>query len=131
MYATEHGKANHLRGPNSKENSWSYRVGRLRYDRRRIREGIRNERDRVRPFKNPSSVCKQVKLEPLLRQSDVVTLHVHLTEETHHLMNAARLRMMKSTAVLMNTARGKIVDQTALLKALKGKRDRRVCSGCP
>ncbi len=72
--------------------------------------------------KIPSSVCKQVKLEPLLRQSDVVTLHVHLTEETHHLMNAARLRMMKSTAVLMNTARGKIVDQTALLKALKGKK---------
>lgn len=70
----------------------------------------------------PSSVCKQVKLEPLLRQSDVVTLHVHLTEETHHLMNALRLKMMKPTAVLINTSRGKIVDQAALLKALKGKK---------
>src|SRR3989449_6245255 len=55
----------------------------------------------------------QVKLLPLdqlLRQADVVTLHVAHTEQTHHLINAERLKLMKRTAVLINTARGELVD---------------------
>lgn len=62
---------------------------------------------------------KQVSLPELLKSSDVVSLHVPLTEETHHLIGVQELEMMKPTAILINTARGKIVDQEALAHALK------------
>ena len=60
-------------------------------------------------------------LDELLRQSDFVSLHVPLTPETHHLVNADFLNKMKSNAVLVNTARGPVVDQDALYSALKNK----------
>jgi glyoxylate reductase len=60
-----------------------------------------------------------VSLETLLRESDFVTLHTPLTEETRHLIGAAQLRAMKRTAVLVNTARGPIVDEEALAEALR------------
>ena len=58
-------------------------------------------------------------LEELLRQSDFVTLHVPLTEETRRLISRRELGLMKVSAVLMNTSRGSLVDQTALYEALK------------
>ena len=61
-------------------------------------------------------------LEDLLRAADVVTLHVALTDQTHHLINAERLRLMKPTAVLINTARGELVDESALAEAVREKR---------
>src|SRR5712691_8203330 len=61
-------------------------------------------------------------LEQLLRTADVVTLHVALTDQTHHLIDATRLQLMKPTAVLINTARGELVDETALADAIKEKR---------
>jgi D-3-phosphoglycerate dehydrogenase / 2-oxoglutarate reductase len=60
-----------------------------------------------------------VALDRLLGQSDVVTLHPRVTEETRGLMNAARLAAMKPGAVLVNTARGPLVDYDALTAALK------------
>ena len=57
-------------------------------------------------------------LEQILRQSDVVTLHCPLTPETHHLIDAKRLRLMKKTAYLVNTGRGALVDEIALASAL-------------
>ena len=57
--------------------------------------------------------------EDLLRESDYVTLHVNLTEETHGLIDAQALALMKPTAILINTARGPIVDTDALYEALK------------
>jgi lactate dehydrogenase-like 2-hydroxyacid dehydrogenase len=60
-----------------------------------------------------------VPLDELLGSSDFVSLHVNLTAETHHLIDAARLRSMKSTAVLVNTARGPVVDGRALHDALR------------
>lgn len=57
-------------------------------------------------------------LEHLLRESDVVSIHCPLTEETRGLIGAEELAMMKSTAVLVNTARGAIVDERALHEAL-------------
>jgi D-3-phosphoglycerate dehydrogenase len=57
-----------------------------------------------------------------LRTSDVVTLHLALSEQTHHLINANRLRLMKPDALLVNTARGELVDEAALAEAIKEKR---------
>jgi len=58
-------------------------------------------------------------LEDLLQESDIVTLHLPYTEETHHLINETRINRMKQDAVLVNVARGGLVDEAALYKALK------------
>ena len=58
-------------------------------------------------------------LEDLLRESDFVSLHTSLTPQTRHLINAARLALMKPTAVLVNTSRGPIIDEQALVQALQ------------
>jgi glyoxylate reductase len=63
------------------------------------------------------AVC--VDLDTLLREADFVSLHVPLTEETHHMIGSEALHKMKPSAVLINTARGPIVDPEALYRALK------------
>jgi glyoxylate reductase len=63
--------------------------------------------------------AKYVELDDLLMMSDAITIHVNLTEETKHLINEQRLRLMKPTAYLINTSRGGVVDTNALIKALK------------
>ncbi|AEC52884.1 phosphoglycerate dehydrogenase [Pyrococcus sp. NA2] len=62
---------------------------------------------------------KFVDLETLLRESDIVTIHVPLLESTYHLINEERLRLMKKNAILINTSRGAVVDTNALVKALQ------------
>ena len=59
-----------------------------------------------------------VSLEEVFSRSDVVTVNCPLSEETHHLVNAERLALMKPSAYLINTARGPIVDQVAITDAL-------------
>lgn len=63
-----------------------------------------------------------VDIETLFRQSDVVSIHVHLTPENTGLVNRRLLSMMKPGAVLINTARGAIVDEGALIEALAAGR---------
>lgn len=63
-----------------------------------------------------------VALEELLRQSDFVTLHVPLTDETRFLIGEKEFAMMKPTAFFIHTARGKAVDDKALVNALKNNR---------
>jgi D-lactate dehydrogenase len=58
-------------------------------------------------------------LEDLLRESDIISLHLPLTTETHHLLNAQRFALMKPGAMLINTSRGKLIDTPALLESLK------------
>jgi glyoxylate reductase len=58
-------------------------------------------------------------LEEVLAQSDFITLHVNLTDETHHLMNRERLALMKRSAMLVNASRGPVVDPDALYEALR------------
>jgi len=57
-------------------------------------------------------------MDELLRTSDIVSLHVPLTPLTRHMIGAAQLRLMKSTAYLINTCRGPVVDEPALYEAL-------------
>lgn len=61
-------------------------------------------------------------LDSVLERSDFVSLHCPLTDATRHLIDAAALERMKSTACLINTARGAIVDEAALVRALDGTR---------
>jgi len=66
---------------------------------------------------SPASVS-EVPLEALLEGSDFVSVHCPLTPSTHHLIDAAALGRMRSSAILINTARGPIVDPVALREAL-------------
>jgi glyoxylate reductase len=61
----------------------------------------------------------RTELEPLLAESDFVSLHTPLLAETRHLMNERTLKLMKKSAVLVNAARGPVVDEAALVRALK------------
>jgi glyoxylate reductase len=63
--------------------------------------------------------AKHLDLDELLATADVVSLHLPLTPETRHLIDARRLAAMKSSSYLVNTARGPIVDEAALAEALK------------
>ena len=60
--------------------------------------------------------------EQLMAESDFVSLHVPLSDETHHLIDARALALMKPTAYLINTARGPVVDELALVEALRAGR---------
>ena len=60
-----------------------------------------------------------VELERLLKESDIITIHVPYTPQTHHLINASNINLLKPTAMLINTARGPVVETKALVKALK------------
>lgn len=63
--------------------------------------------------------CESV--EEVLREADVVSIHVPLLPQTEHLLNAERLAMMKPSAYLVNTSRGPVIDEVALVEALKSK----------
>ncbi len=62
--------------------------------------------------------AKKVDLSVLLRESDIISLHVPLTPETRHLIGEEEFRMMKRGAILVNTARGAVVDEDAMIRAL-------------
>jgi phosphoglycerate dehydrogenase-like enzyme len=63
-----------------------------------------------------------VSIEDLFKRADILTVNCPLTPETHHIVNAEKLALMKPTAYFINTARGPIVDQKALTKVLQEKR---------
>ncbi len=78
------------------------------------------------PYADPAAAAalgvELLPLEELLRRSDFVVVSCALTPETHHLLNAERLALMKPSAYLISTARGPIVDQAALTEALRERR---------
>jgi len=93
--------------------------------------------ERARGFRMRILYCNRKRLDPaeeqqlgveyrgfreLLRESDFVSLHVPLTEETRHLVNRETLTWMKPTAYLLNVSRGPVVDEEALVEALQQKK---------
>ena len=66
--------------------------------------------------------ARYLELDDLLAQSDFVSIHTPLTEETRHLIGAEELERMKPEAVLVNTSRGPVVDEGALADALQSGR---------
>ncbi len=77
------------------------------HDVRRLPEEVERE-----------TAARYLDLDDLLREADVISVHVNLTPETHHLIDAARLKAMKPTAVIVNTSRGPVIDEAALADAL-------------
>jgi len=73
---------------------------------------------RLTPNEERSLGVSFLALDGLLATSDIVTIHASLNPQTHHLLSAEKLRLMKKTAILVNVARGPIVDESALAKAL-------------
>lgn len=71
-------------------------------------------------FNNPN--IKFVSLEELLKESDFVTLHCPLTNDTKHLIDKDKLKLMKSSAFIINTSRGAIIKELDLIEALKNKK---------
>lgn len=63
-----------------------------------------------------------VDLETLMKESDIITLHIPSTPATHHLIDQEKIGLMKKNAILINTARGGIVDSQALARALNEDR---------
>ncbi|HYD02793.1 MAG TPA: NAD(P)-dependent oxidoreductase [Alphaproteobacteria bacterium] len=77
-------------------------------------------------FQNPDLVkdynLKYVELDYLLRNSDVVSLHVPLNAHTKHIINSKNIVLMKSNAIIINTARGGLIETECLYNALKNKK---------
>ncbi|MFP4087343.1 MAG: 2-hydroxyacid dehydrogenase [Desulfobacteraceae bacterium] len=79
-------------------------------------------RHRVSSEKEARTGARYVDQKTLLREADIISLHVPLTARTRHLIGADELSMMKPTAFLINTARGEVVDEAALAEALEADR---------
>jgi glyoxylate reductase len=76
----------------------------------------------ARPALEEELEARRLDLREALSLADVVSVHLPLTDETRHLLDAERLAHMRSDAILVNTARGPIVDEEALADALDGGR---------
>ena len=76
----------------------------------------------VKPQAAAAMGAELVSLGALLKDADIVSLHVPLADATLNLMNAQRFGLMKPTAFLINTSRGRVVDQKALVECLRAKR---------
>ena len=71
------------------------------------------------PYKEIDSSYASSSLDCLLKNSDVVALHVHLNEETYHMINEETINIMREGSYLVNTSRGDVVDEKAVINAIK------------
>ncbi len=71
------------------------------------------------PYPASDAGIEYVTLEKLFRESDIISLHCPLTNDTHHIVNAASLALCKPGVILLNTSRGALIDSQALAEALK------------
>lgn len=72
-------------------------------------------------FPNPDTGLTYVELPELFAQSDVISLHCPLTEETHHIINDQTVEQMKKGVVIVNTSRGALIDTESLINGIKVK----------
>lgn len=79
---------------------------------------IYNDMKQVPAFDSELGATYKATTEEVLKEADVVSVHVPLLPSTEHLINAERLALMKSSAFLINTSRGPVVDEVALVDAL-------------
>ncbi len=78
-------------------------------------------------YPNPDSGLPYYPLEEIWKQSDIISLHCPLTEETYHMVNAESIAQMKSGVVLLNTSRGALIDAEALLEGIKARKIGAAC----
>ena len=78
-------------------------------------------------FPAKDSDIQYVSLDELFRQSDIISLHCPLTEETKHLINADAIEKMKKGVVILNTSRGALIDAVALLEGIKARKVGAAC----
>ena len=78
-------------------------------------------------FPAKDSGIEYVELPTLLAQSDIISLHCPLTEETHHMINADAIAQMKKGVILLNTSRGALIDAEALLEGIKARKIGAAC----
>ena len=74
------------------------------------------------PTKSSPEWVKLVDLETVFKESDVISLHVPLTEDNHHFVNKDKIRLLKPTAFLINTSRGLLINESDLADALNSGR---------
>ena len=70
-------------------------------------------------FAGSNGITRIAKIEDVLREADVVSLHTKLTADTRHMINSGNIRLLKPTAVIVNCSRGELVELAALVRALK------------
>ncbi len=80
-----------------------------------------HDRNRLPIEKEDELAVEYRSLDDLLKESDFVSIHLPLNNDTFHLFNEQKLKLMKPTSYLINTARGSIIDEKALIRALKQK----------
>ncbi len=78
-------------------------------------------------FPNPDAGLTYTDLPELFAQSDIISLHCPLTEETHHIIDRAAISQMKKGVVILNTSRGALVDTEALIDGIKEKKVGAAC----
>ena len=81
-----------------------------------------HQRNRLPQSEEKRLGAEFVSLKQLLQESDFITLHVPLTEETKYMIGKEEIELMKPTACFIHTARGKVVDDKALVEALRERR---------
>ncbi len=72
-------------------------------------------------FPNPNAGLEYVELDELLRQSDIISLHCPLTDETYHMINDDTVEHMKKGVVIINTSRGALIDTESLINGIKAE----------
>lgn len=78
-------------------------------------------------FPNPEIKEKYVDLDTIFKESDIISLHCPLTEETKHMINENSISMMKKGVVIINTSRGALIDAESLLNGIK---ERKIGAAC-
>ena len=78
-------------------------------------------------YPNPDSGLAYVDLPELFEQSDIISLHCPLTEETHHIIDAASIAKMKTGVTMLNTSRGALINTEDLIAGIKNKKVGAAC----